>query len=144
MFRKSKNTEQMAKTNEVITQEVNRIITGTTIDGEIKTDGGIRIDGVIVGTVSSKGKLVVGPTGKVEGEVNCQNADIFGTLKGKITVSGLLHLKSTAKITGDILTNKLAIDPGAIFTGSCSMGTVIKEMSHVDSKKEDRQKEKSA
>jgi cytoskeletal protein CcmA (bactofilin family) len=75
-----------------------------------------------------KGKLVVGPSGTVEGEIICQNADVSGTIKGKIGVAELLSLKSSAKLTGDIITNKIAIEPGASFSGSCSMGGVIKDI----------------
>ena len=71
----------------------------------------------------------------------CENADVFGTIKGQINVSELLSLKSTAKLTGDIISNKLAIEPGAQFSGSCSMGAVIKDIKHGD---KSQQKEKSA
>jgi cytoskeletal protein CcmA (bactofilin family) len=74
--------------------------------------------------------VVIGSTGIVEGNVNASNADISGELKGAISVAELLSLKSTAKLDGDIVTNKLAIEPGAAFTGSCSMGAVIKDISH--------------
>ena len=60
--------------------------------------------------------------------MTCVSADISGTIKAKITVSQLLSLKTTAKLNGDIVTNKLSIEPGATFTGSCSMGAVIKEI----------------
>jgi len=66
----------------------------------------------------------------VEGNVNASNADVSGELKGSISVSELLALKSSAKLDGDIITNKLAIEPGASFTGSCSMGAVIKDINH--------------
>ena len=67
----------------------------------------------------------------VEGNINASNADVSGELKGSVSVTELLVLKSTAKIDGDIVTNKLAIEPGASFTGSCSMGAVIKDINHV-------------
>ena len=72
--------------------------------------------------------MVVGASGAVEGEIICQNADISGTIKGKIGVAELLALKSSSKLTGDIITNKIAIEPGATFSGSCSMGGVIKDI----------------
>lgn len=100
---------------------VNLIASGATIKGEINTDGDIRIDGTIIGTVNSKGKLIIGKTGRVEGEVNCRNADFSGEIKAKVNVSELLSLKSTCKLIGDIVANKLAVEPGAVFSGSCSM-----------------------
>ena len=111
---------------------VNLIGVGTTIIGEIKSSGDIRVDGTLSGSIQTKGKVVIGTTGMVEGDVNASNADVSGELKGAISVSELLALKSSAKLDGDIVTNKLAIEPGASFTGSCSMGAVIKDINHVD------------
>lgn len=100
---------------------INFLGNGTTIKGNIKSNGDFRIDGVLNGSINSKGKVVVGPSGRVEGEIVCQNADISGEIHVKIVVHELLTLKSTAILKGDIFTNKLAIDPGAKFTGSCNM-----------------------
>jgi cytoskeletal protein CcmA (bactofilin family) len=125
MFSKSSN---MSKTNYPESGSVNIIGPGTVITGDITTNGDVRVDGTLKGTLIVRGKLVLGSTGQVEGEITCQNADISGGIKGKINVSELLALKSTAKINGDIITNKLAIEPGANFTGSCSMGGIIKDI----------------
>ena len=115
----------MANPKTMETPSVNIIGAGTVIEGDIKSDGDIRIDGTLNGSLSTKGKLVLGATGMVDGEVACQNADISGTINGKIKVSELLSLKTTSKLTGDITTNKLSIEPGANFSGSCAMaGTV--------------------
>jgi cytoskeletal protein CcmA (bactofilin family) len=121
MFNKEKNSISE-------TPSVNIIGAGTSIEGDINTNGDMRIDGSLTGTINVKGKLVVGPSGMVEGEIICQNADVSGTIKGKIGVSELLSLKSSSKLSGDIITNKIAIEPGATFTGSCSMGGVIKDI----------------
>ena len=109
-------------------ETVNTIGAGTVIIGDIQSKGDVRIDGNLKGSVNTTGKLVLGKEGVIEGDVVCNNADISGTLKAKITVSQLLLLKTTAKLTGDISTNKLSIEPGATFTGSCSMGAVIKDI----------------
>lgn len=111
----------MAKTIEPDHTSINLVGTGTTIKGEINSTGDIRIDGTVTGQVRCKGKIVVGTTGVLEGEVFCQNADFSGNIKGKVDVTELLTLKSTARLFGDIITNKLAIEPGANFTGTCSM-----------------------
>jgi cytoskeletal protein CcmA (bactofilin family) len=111
----------MAKNFEQESPSINLIGAGTVIKGDINSNGDIRIDGTLIGSVNSKGKLVVGNTGNIEGEVNCQNADFSGTIKATVTVTELLSLKATAKLNGDVITNKLAIEPGAIFSGSCSM-----------------------
>ena len=102
---------------------LNRIVEGTNIQGDIKGDSNIRIDGKLTGTITTKGRVVIGKTGHIEGEIVCQNADIEGVLNGKIRVEQLLTLKSSAKLNGEILTGKLAIEPGAAFSGSCNMGS---------------------
>ena len=126
---KSSNPGNMSKTNEAHSAEkLNRIVSGTDIEGVVVSDSNIRIDGNVKGDIRVKGRLVVGATGTIKGEVQCENADIEGTVSGKITVNGLLSLKSTAKLDCDIITKKLAIEPGAVFTGKCEMGGgVIKD-----------------
>jgi cytoskeletal protein CcmA (bactofilin family) len=104
-----------------ISPSINFLANGTSMAGEIKSNGDFRIDGTLEGSISSKGKIVVGSSGKVKGEIVCQNADISGDIKAKIVVHELLTLKSTAVLNGDIFTKKLAIEPGAYFTGTCNM-----------------------
>ena len=127
MFKKG--NDKMAKANESDSAVGNTITAGTTITGDINTNGNIRVDGTIQGSVNAKGKVVVGQTGKIEGEVVCQNADISGTLKAKVTVAELLSLKSTANLLGEIVTNKLAIEPGAHFFYHCAHATIAREIS---------------
>jgi cytoskeletal protein CcmA (bactofilin family) len=110
-------------------ERLNRIVEGTAIEGDIKSDSNIRIDGYVKGTISVKGRLVLGPTGKIDGNVYCKNADLEGKLNGVIEVDELLSLKNTAKLQGEISTNKLSIEPGAIFSGNCKMGAVLKDIS---------------
>ena len=107
---------------------INRIVEGTSIEGEIKCESNIRIDGNFKGNLNTKGKLVVGPMGKIEGTVLCQNAEIEGLVKGRVNVQQTLSLKGSAKVEGDIFTDKLAIEPGATFTGACNMGAKVKDM----------------
>ncbi|MBN2520275.1 MAG: polymer-forming cytoskeletal protein [Bacteroidales bacterium] len=113
----------MAKLPEQEPNNVNRISSGTEITGNIKTNSDIRIDGILEGNLETLGKLVVGSTGKIKGEIKCKNFDIEGEVTGKIKVKELLSLKRTSKINGDILTNKLSIEPGALFTGKCNMSS---------------------
>ena len=136
----TKNNESMKRT-ENNNSVVNIIGQGTSILGDINSNGDIRIDGTLKGSIKTEGKVVLGKEGVVEGDVMCQNADISGIIKAKITVSNLLSLKETAKLNGDIVTNKLSIEPGAEFTGSCSMGAVIREIKNAEQAAE---KEKTA
>ena len=100
---------------------INLIGNGTTIIGNIQSNGDVRIDGNLKGDISISGKLVVGPLGHIKGNVVCQNADISGEIDGQITVTEWLSLKANAKLLGDIITSKISIEPNAIFTGSCNM-----------------------
>jgi cytoskeletal protein CcmA (bactofilin family) len=111
----------MAKYNETENTTINLISNGTDITGDINSNGDIRIDGSLKGNLSTKGKVVIGPTGKVNGEIICKNSEISGIIEGKITVAQLLSLKASSKIIGDIATSKLSIEPGAVFSGNCKM-----------------------
>ncbi len=122
MFKGNSNTSPVKTVENNSPERLNRIVDGTVIQGDIKCESNIRIDGKVIGNVTSSGRLVIGSQGIIEGDIYCQNADIEGTFNGKITVQEQLSLKSTAKLTGDIIANKLSIEPGANFSGSCAMG----------------------
>lgn len=100
---------------------VNQIGVGTEITGDVSTNGDIRFDGVLTGNLKTKGKVVIGETGTVKGEISCKNSVVEGKVEGKISVVELLTLKATSSLTGDIVTRRLAIEPGAKFSGNCSM-----------------------
>ncbi len=111
----------MAKNSEFTSNVINLIGTGTEIKGNVKSSGDIRIDGYLNGNLNTKGKLVIGESGKVKGEVFCKSSDIEGTIEGKVNVAELLTLKTSARVNGDIKTGRLAIEPGFAFTGNCIM-----------------------
>ena len=112
----------MAKTNEADNgTTINLISQGTEITGDVKCNGDIRIDGILTGNMVTKGKVVIGPTGRIKGEVECKNSEVSGVIDGKIIVNQLLNLKASSKILGTIITDKLSIEPGAVFTGTCTM-----------------------
>jgi cytoskeletal protein CcmA (bactofilin family) len=128
--------QKINKNNSTDSASINLIGNGTNIIGDIKSNGDVRIDGVLTGNISINGKLVVGTTGKIEGNIICQNADISGEIKGKINVSELLILKASAKLVGDIITGKISIEPSATFTGTCSMGAMVKNLSNANKARE--------
>ena len=103
------------------TSSINIITTGTVIKGDITATGDFRLDGTLEGNIQLNGKLVVGDSGVVNGNILCMNANIIGTVNGNLSVKELLSLHSTARVKGDILINKLSIEPGAVFTGKCCM-----------------------
>jgi cytoskeletal protein CcmA (bactofilin family) len=104
------------------TNKINMISVGTTIEGSISSSENIRFDGNLVGNLSTRGKVFVGQTGKINGEIRCKNCEVEGVIDGKVVVEELLSLRSMAKVYGEIKTGKLAIEPGAVFTGKCDMG----------------------
>ncbi len=111
----------MAKETENIGLLHNVIAQGTRIIGSIETNSDIRIDGSLDGDVKCTGKVVVGPQGAIKGNIDCQSADIFGNIDGKVITSDMLSLKSSAAIIGEIHTKSLSIEPGASFNGTCEM-----------------------
>jgi cytoskeletal protein CcmA (bactofilin family) len=111
----------MAKNREPEMPSINIMGPGTVVKGEISVNGDFRVDGTLIGNIHCKGKMVVGQTGKIEGEIICQSADFSGDVTATVKVTELLTLKETAKYSGDITTGKLAIEPGAKFSGTCKM-----------------------
>jgi cytoskeletal protein CcmA (bactofilin family) len=111
----------MAKIIETEGNVINQIGVGTEITGDVSTNNDIRFDGILTGNLKTKGKVVIGETGSVKGEIFCKNSVLEGKVEGKISVTELLTLKATSSLTGDIVTRRLAIEPGAKFSGNCSM-----------------------
>ena len=102
---------------------LNSLVKGTRVEGTVTSENDIRVDGTIVGTLTCKAKVIVGPSGVIEGDVKCENAVIEGRFEGNIKVNQLLHVKETANINGTVITGKLRVDSDAIFnTSSCQMG----------------------
>ena len=126
MFGNSKN-DQKSKANGLITSasssSSNSLIQGTNIEGTIQADKDIRIDGSLRGNLNCKGKVIIGPTGFISGEVQCENAVIEGRFEGVLLVTDILHVKETAKVEGDVTTQKLVVQPGSVFNVKCKMGS---------------------
>lgn len=116
----------MAKTMEMETSAINIITDGTLVKGDITATGDFRLDGTLEGNIQLNGKLVIGDSGVVNGNVLCQNANVIGTVNGNLSVKELLSLHASARVRGDILINKLSIEPGATFSGKCRMIDEVK------------------
>ena len=104
---------------------MNIIGQGTRITGDLVSNGDFRVDGAIDGNVRVGQRLVIGGTGKILGNIEADSATIAGHIKGNITVKNVLDLKPTAKIDGDIITNKMVIESGAQFNGRCTMNVAV-------------------
>ena len=73
----------------------NMLVRGTTVEGTINTESDIRIDGKMDGRLTSKGKVIIGPSGEVTGDIECQNAMVEGQFSGNLLVHELLQVKET-------------------------------------------------
>lgn len=93
----------------------------TVIKGDVESSGDIRVDGKLVGSLKSNGKILVGPTGCIEGDLTCKQAEISGMVKGILKCDEITTLKATSKVEVELITKQLCIEVGAIFTGKCQM-----------------------
>lgn len=101
---------------------VNIIAKGTQVQGNINTNGDCRIDGIVKGNIMSKAKVIIGQSGVVDGNIVCASIEIEGNVKAEnLSVSDLIFLKSSANLIGNINAGKIAIEPGAEFSGNCRM-----------------------
>ena len=91
---------------------------GTVIDGEIKSDNNIRLDGTVIGNIECSAKVVMGKRGSFKGNMITDSTIIEGNFEGHIEVKDLMHLQSTALVQGEILASKLIVDIGAVLTGT--------------------------
>lgn len=101
--------------------EVSRISTGTVIKGEINSPNDIRIDGVFEGKIFSKGRVVVGEKAEIKGDIVCDNVDFWGRMTGSLFVRDTLTLKDTCSVNGDLHVQRLVVELGAHFDGTCKM-----------------------
>ena len=76
------------------TNKINMIGVGTTIEGNISSNENIRFDGILIGNLNTKGKVFIGQTGKVNGEIRCKNCEVEGVVEGKVVIDELLSLRS--------------------------------------------------
>ena len=140
-----KETGNKGKNSAIIqsgpTHSLNSLVQGTVIEGTVRSENDIRVDGTIKGNLHCDAKVIIGPTGHVEGEVTCKNAVIEGKFDGNITVDELLNIRDSANISGDVTTDKLIVQSGATFNVSCNMG--VKPAGQQVSKKQNDRKESS-
>ena len=101
----------------------NSLASGTTVRGNIVAEEDLRIDGKVEGDIECSGKVVVGPTAEVIGQIFCQNAELMGKIQGDTNASETLCLKNTVLYNGDIVAKNLEIEPGAVFNGTCKVIT---------------------
>lgn len=126
MFSEKKSGRMATESN----SQQNTIAKGTTITGDIISDGDFRIEGNIQGNVKTPGKVVIGKTGMVNGTLESSHADIEGKFSGKILLSDTLSLRASAHVEGETEVGKLAVEPGATFNATCAMKGARKDFSN--------------
>ncbi len=115
--------KQYPMSNEKTTGNGTTLIgTGTTLKGDISSNSDLRIDGTIIGNISSTAKIVIGASGSVQGDVSGAQADIVGKVTGNIKTKDLLQLRGDCVVNGNIYAGKLQVEPTATFNGQCHMG----------------------
>ncbi len=102
--------------------EMNIISKGTFIDGQVKTESSLQIHGKVKGSIRCNNMLRVGESGQIEGDVEANNANIGGKIKGKLIVKEKLVLESKSSLVGELKAAKLVIEEGAVFDGTSDMG----------------------
>lgn len=102
-------------------KELNVISKGTLIQGDLICEGDLRIDGEVKGTIRSRSKVMVGPEGLVDGDVECVHAEVLGRVKGSLKVQDHLYLRGNARMEGDVLTTHFEMEPSVRFNGKCTM-----------------------
>ncbi|MFO7824640.1 MAG: polymer-forming cytoskeletal protein [Cyclobacterium sp.] len=117
----AKNSDDRRNTNELVTSS-NLVAVGTVIVGNIGSQGNIRVEGTVEGSLDSQQKIIIGESAKVNGDVKAADVEISGQVNGNIHCEESLFLKKSALIFGDIFTKKLIIENGAEFNGKCNMG----------------------
>ena len=132
MFR----NKSKSNSDKPINMDRNVIAKNSTFKGEISSEGDFRIDGVLEGTLQTKGRVIIGKDGQIKGNVTATNADVEGKFSGELKVTNILTIKGTAHIYGDVFVGKLSVEPGAIFNATCAMkGTAVKELNKANDAK---------
>lgn len=103
------------------TKELNLIGQGTSVEGKIRTQGSVRIDGKIVGEITASESIAIGLTGEVEGTVTAKNVTVGGKVRGSLNVTEKIVFEGKAVVRGDIRAARLVIDEGCMFDGKVSM-----------------------
>ena len=139
MFKNKTNNKEY-KSGKSRTMERNVIAKNSTFVGEITSDGDFRVDGILEGTLKTKGKVIIGVDGFIKGKIEATNAEIEGKFSGELSIANILTIKATANISGDVVVGKLSIEPGATFNASCAMKGALKELNKSNETKQASEK----
>lgn len=95
---------------------------GMTIVGDCETDGTVRVEGAVEGSIKAGKAVVVGKQGSVTGDILTQDAVISGRVEGKLVAASRLELQATCRIDGEVQTRRMQLEEGAVLNGSVVMG----------------------
>lgn len=121
MFSKESNHKPKVMERNILSKNTKTI-------GDLSSEGDFRIDGILEGTLTTTGRVIIGLEGSITGKIFCENADIEGTFSGELKVNKMLTIKASASISGDVVLGKLSVEPGATFNASCTMKGAVKEL----------------
>ena len=128
---------QGKSTNEVCSQ----LGEGVELSGDFYFSKGVRIGGVVKGKIRADSTLEIGPTGKVDAEVEVRKISIQGEFHGTIHASERVEIHKEGRVMGEISSPCLIIESGAFFEGHCNMGENSNNASQDNSGKENGNKE---
>ncbi len=96
------------------------IAEGVVLEGNVNIKDSARIEGTIKGNVTGDGEIIVGETGIIEGDVECNQIIVYGKVRGNINAKRV-YLKAKSEVNGDLNVNILVVEEGAIYNGRCTM-----------------------
>jgi len=102
---------------------------GMRVVGDCETDGTLRIEGNVEGTVHAGKAVVVGKEGQVDGDIVTQDAIVGGRVNGKLTAESRLELQATCTVEGEIHARRVKLDEGGTVNGSIHIGDIKKSTS---------------
>ncbi len=129
-FGGNKEKETVASNTNDFSNANTHVAKGATFRGDIEIQGTLRIEGRVIGNVKGKGKISLGDSALVEGNIYAQSADIAGEVKGILEIIDILTLKATAQVHGDLICGKLVVESGAKFNGKCQMGAPLPNLNN--------------
>ncbi|SNX55103.1 polymer-forming cytoskeletal protein [Thermoanaerobacterium sp. RBIITD] len=124
---------------DINTDKIDTIIgKNTTLEGSIKAQGAMRIDGNISGKIEVQGNVIIGESSKIEADIITDNISVSGEVTGNITVKNQAQITSSGKVYGDIEVQNLIIDEGAVFEGKCKMNKKSNTIEISEKKRENK------
>jgi len=93
----------------------------TSVKGDVRVNGGLRLDGKLEGRVDIGDIFLAGPSSFLKGDVQCRSAVIAGRIEGDVRANETVELQTGAQVFGNITCRELVIQPGCFFQGNCTM-----------------------